>query len=336
MSTSFPMLLGFRALVGVGEGAYGPSANMLLCAAAPPNKRGRALGIYNAGMAFGGSTGLFLGAVLAPQIGWRGVFWVAGAPSMLLALLSAFVAAPTRLPRPHALPARAYLLRPTFIMCLAAGILATFAGSGLIFWARWLIIDERGFSVVGGSVLMLSVGVLCGIGGVVTGGLVGDAVGRRRPGGHALVMGGSLLIAVPLGVACLLVTNKLAFAILTAASVFLLSVYNGPAAVVVDQLAPPQYAATLQAAFLFGVHVLGDAPAASVVGYIAGHTTVANSLFVTVLAFGTAGLLLVGTAHRQRREQHHPVTASAFSPVGGAVAEAALRAAGSAEAEARQ
>ena len=76
----------FRALVGVGEGAYGPSANALLCAAAPPEKRGRALGIYNVGMALGGTSGLVLGALLAPTIGWRNVFWMAGGPSLLLAL----------------------------------------------------------------------------------------------------------------------------------------------------------------------------------------------------------------------------------------------------------
>ena len=55
LSTSYPMLLFFRALVGVGEGAYGPRANTLLCADAPPEKRGRALGIYNVGMALGGT-----------------------------------------------------------------------------------------------------------------------------------------------------------------------------------------------------------------------------------------------------------------------------------------
>src|SRR6187549_997239 len=115
MSHSFWMLLLCRAVVGVGEGAYGPSANTLLCAAAPPEKRGRALGIYNVGMALGGTTGLVLGTLLAPRMGWRGAFWIAGAPSMLLALLAAFVASPSRLPRPKALPARAYLLSGTYI-----------------------------------------------------------------------------------------------------------------------------------------------------------------------------------------------------------------------------
>jgi MFS family permease len=302
LSTSFPMLLFFRALVGVGEGAYGPSANALLCANAPPHQRGRALGIYNAGMAFGASTGLFCGAVLAPHIGWRGVFWLAGTPSMVLALMAAFVAAPKRLELPHVERARAYLLNPTFLAFLLGGILVTFGASGLLFWSRALIIDERGFSVIGGSVMMLSIGLGCGIGGVLLGGYVGDRYGRRRKGGHAFVMGASLLIAVPLSTGCLLISQKLAFGVLTAATVFMLSVYNGPAAVVVDQLAPARYAATLQAVFLFFSHVLGNAPAPPVIGLIAEHATMGHSMLVTTATFLLSGALFVYTSRRQFRE----------------------------------
>jgi predicted MFS family arabinose efflux permease len=187
-------------------------------------------------------------------------------------------------------------------VCLVGGILVTFGVSGLLFWSRWLIIDERGFSVLGGSAMMLSIGVFCGIGGVVTGGILGDKIGHHRRGGHALVMGLSLVLAVPLGLGCLLITNKPIFAISTAVTVFLLSMYNGPAAVVVDQLAPPQYSATLQAVFLFGIHVLGDAPAGSVVGLLGGHMPVSRSLLITVVCFGTAGVLFLYAAQRQRRE----------------------------------
>lgn len=302
LSISFPMLLFFRAVVGLGEGAYGPSANALLCAGASPEKRGRAIGIYNTGMALGGAAGIFLGAMLAPKIGWRNVFWIAGTPSMILAILSGFIASPARIERPHALPARAYLLNPTYLVCFAGGVLATFGVSGLLFWSRWLIIDERGFSVLGGSIFMLTIGVFCGIGGVITGGLLGDRIGRERRGGHSLVVGISLLTAVPFGLGCLLVEHKPLFVILTALTVLFLSMYSGPATVVVDQLAPPQYAATLQAVFLFGIHVLGDAPAGSVVGFISGTTTVARSLLVTVVAFGLSGVLFLYAAHRQRHE----------------------------------
>ena len=240
--------------------------------------------------------------MLAPKIGWRNVFWIAGTPSMILAILSGFIASPARIERPHALPARAYLLNPTYLVCFAGGVFATFGVSGLLFWSRWLIIDERGFSVLGGSIFMLSIGVFCGIGGVITGGLLGDRIGRERRGGHSLVVGISLLTAVPFGLGCLLVEHKPLFVILTALTVLCLSMYSGPATVVVDQLAPPQYAATLQAVFLFGIHVLGDAPAGSVVGFISGTTTVARSLLVTVVAFGLSGVLFLYAAHRQRHE----------------------------------
>jgi predicted MFS family arabinose efflux permease len=309
LATSFPMLLAFRALVGVGEGAYGPSAIALLCAGVAPGVRGRTLGIYNAGMAVGGSAGLFLGAMLAPHIGWRGVFWIAGAPSLLLALLTAFVAAPAHIDRPHAEPARAYLLNPTYVACLAGGVLVTFAASALLYWARELIIEERGFSVVAGAVLMGGVGLFCGIGGVITGGFIGDRVGRGRPGGYALVISVSLLAAVPPGLGSLLTSDKLAFAICTAVSVYLLSMYNGPAAVVVDQLAPLRYRATLQAVFLFFAHVLGDATAASTIGFVAGYATLAESLLIAVGAFCLSGLLFLYVARRQSLEhQPHPDT----------------------------
>jgi MFS family permease len=300
LSPSYHVLLFFRALVGVGEGAYGPSANTLLCADAPPEKRGRAMGIYNVGMALGGTLGLCLGALLAPKIGWRNVFWIAGAPSMLLALGSAFVSAPDRLPRPTTRPAWAYLLAPTYVMALAGGILATFGASALIFWSRWLVLEERHFTVVGGSVYMLFVGLFCGVGGVIAGGYAGDRFSRRATGGHALAIGLSMLLAVPIGTAALLTVPKLPFMILTAVTTFLLSVYNGPSAAVVDELGPPQYAATLQAVFLFGIHVLGNSTAPPIVGALADHSSVSIALLSAIVAFGLSGILFCLVAGRQR------------------------------------
>jgi MFS family permease len=300
MSTSFPMLLAFRALVGVGEGAYGPSANMLLCASAPADRRGRALGIYNVGMAVGGTLGLALGGILAPVIGWRGVFWVAGAPSLLLAIAAAFVAAPRRFSRPHALRVRAYLLSPTCLMALAGGVLATFGGSALIFWSRWLIIEERQFPLVPGTLFMAAVGLGAGAGGVMAGGYAGDALNRRGRGGYALAIGVSMLAAAPVGALALLATWKPAFMVLTALTVFLLSVYNGPSAAMVDDLGPPQFAATLQAVFMFSLQLLGNAPAPSVVGWVADRSTISRALQIAIAAFALSGILFVSVARRQR------------------------------------
>jgi len=304
LSHSFSMLLICRAIVGVGEGAYGPSANALLCAAAPPEKRGRALGIYNVGMAFGATSGLVMGTVLASKMDWHMVFWIAGGPSILLAVSAAFVAAPARLEHPTKMPARAYIFAPTYMIALFGGILSTFGASALVVWSKSLIIGERGLSIAVGSVYMAGVGLVCGIGGVVAGGYFGDALTKRGGrGGHARAIGLSLIAAIPFGVASLLITNHPVFMVLTAVAVFLLSVYNGPAAAVIDELGPPQFAATLQAFAMFWVHVLGNAPAGSAVGWIADRThSVALGLQAAIAAFAIAGVLFMIVARRQRRE----------------------------------
>ncbi|HVZ88961.1 MAG TPA: MFS transporter [Polyangia bacterium] len=302
LSTSFPMLLFFRALVGVGEGAYGPSANTLLCADAPPEKRGRAMGIYNIGMALGGTSGLVLGAVVAPYLGWRGVFWIAGGPSIALTVAAAFIAAPDRVARPQTLPARAFLLSPTYIMAVAGGVLATFGASALIFWVRQLVIEERHLSVNFGALYMAFVGLFCGAGGVIVGGYMGDAFNRRARGGHALTIGLSMLVAVPIGAAALIVTRQPLFLTLTAGAAFLLSVYNGPSAAVIDELGPPQYGATLQAVSMFSLHVFGNSIAPSVIGRISDtwHVPISTALQAAIAAFGLSGVLFVIVARRQR------------------------------------
>ena len=94
LSTLFPdAALLPRAWSAWARGPTGPAPTRCSAPDAPPEKRGRALGIYNVGMALGGTSGLILGTLLAPRIGWRGAFWVAGGPSILLALASAFVSA---------------------------------------------------------------------------------------------------------------------------------------------------------------------------------------------------------------------------------------------------
>ena len=286
-----------------GRARTAPAPTRCCAPTPPPEKRGRALGIYNVGMALGGTSGLVLGAMLAPHIGWRGVFWIAGAPSMLLALASAFVAAPDRLPRPHALPARAYLLAPTYIMALAGGILATFGASALIFWSRWLVIEERHFAVVVGSVFMALVGPRCRRRAAsIAGGYAGRrahasarvAAMRWRSGCRCCSPSRSARRA-------LLVTWKPLFMVLTTLTVFLLSVYNGPSAAIVDELGPPQFAATLQAVFMFGIHVLGNAPAASVVGCARGPFQRLDRA-----AGGDRRLRPVGRAVRDRRAPAAP------------------------------
>ena len=112
-----------------------------------------------------------------------------------------------------------------------------------------------------------------------------------------------MLIGAPVGALALVVSGHAAFMVLTFSAAFLFSVYNGPSAAVVDELGPPQYAATLQAVFMFGLHVLGNAPAPSTVGAISDHfhTSIATSLQAANVAFALSGVLFLLVASRQRK-----------------------------------
>ena len=138
---------------------------------------------------------------------WHWVFLIAGGPSVLLTASVAFMAMPARLTLPTKLPARAYVLAPTYLIALAGGILSTFGASALVVWSRSLIVEERHISIALANVFMAAVGLVCGIGGVVAGGYLGDALTKRGGrGGHARAIGLSLMAAVPFGVASLLIT----------------------------------------------------------------------------------------------------------------------------------
>ncbi len=54
---------------------------------------------------------------------------------------------------------------------------------------------------------------------------------------------------------------------------------------------------------MFGIHVLGNAPAPSAVGWIADHfhTSIATSLQAAIVAFGLSGVLFLMVAPAARR-----------------------------------
>jgi MFS family permease len=304
-----------RALVGVGEGAFGPSANALLCADAPPEKRGRAMGIFNVGMALGGAGGgafaLLAAGVLSPYITWRGSLLIAGLPGFLLALASARMALPADIPVEPRLPARRYLLSRVYVTSVVAGALANFGAGAIIAWMPTLMLRERLIAPTVASIYLGLVAIVCGAGGVLAGGYAGDALSRRVRAGHALVVGVSFIASVPVGLVALFIPSQLMFMALTAVAAFLFSVYNGPIAAAVDEMGPRAYATTLQANFLLIVTLCGNSPASLVTGrasdLLKGHAAspLATALVGAMVAFLVSGVLFVAVSRMQRRAPIH-------------------------------
>ena len=82
-ATSFAALLGLRILLGVGESAAFPCASKVIAHAVEVSRLGVANGVLSFGYLLGPAVGTLLGGFLMTLYGWRPVFVVFGALSLL-------------------------------------------------------------------------------------------------------------------------------------------------------------------------------------------------------------------------------------------------------------
>ncbi len=96
LATSFGLLLLTRALIGVGEGAYGPVAPSLISDLFPVERRGGVMAWFYMAIPVGSALGYVLGGHMAENYGWRWAFYVVVPPGILLGILSLLMRDPPR------------------------------------------------------------------------------------------------------------------------------------------------------------------------------------------------------------------------------------------------
>jgi len=84
-ATGFATLLVWRALTGLGEGGYFPTALSLIGDLFEKNQRGKAIALHGVCTTLGGAAGLALGGILVGEFGWRMPFFLAIVPGLVLA-----------------------------------------------------------------------------------------------------------------------------------------------------------------------------------------------------------------------------------------------------------
>ncbi|HZD50176.1 MAG TPA: MFS transporter [Silvibacterium sp.] len=83
LAGGFLMLLVLRVFLGIGESAGFPASSKLLAEHLPPERFGKANGLVSAGIYLGPTVGTFLGGLFIAHLGWRLLFIVFGAISIL-------------------------------------------------------------------------------------------------------------------------------------------------------------------------------------------------------------------------------------------------------------
>ena len=99
-ATSMEMLVGFRALQGIGGGILMGNAFSVSGDLFPPSERGKYMGLFAAVFGIGGLIGPLLGGLIVDALSWRWVFW-AILPIALVAFAAIAVIMPWLRPPPR-------------------------------------------------------------------------------------------------------------------------------------------------------------------------------------------------------------------------------------------
>jgi predicted MFS family arabinose efflux permease len=297
LATSFPMLLGTRSLVGIGEASYGPAATAMISDNFPQRLRARAQGIFNVGMFAGGTIGAVAGGIIAYHFSWRHAFLFISLPGVLLAWLSTKIKEDFQVEDTEKRVSFLDLLKnKAFFWIITSGTLVTFAVGGYIAWGVEFARRYKGYNIEQASIVLGSIMLVSGILGVFLGSVVADRLQKRFVWGRSLTIGASFLFAFPLMYYGIHADgSRLAFLVSFFFGTMFLSCYHGPVTAVLHDVVPKHSRATAFAFYVLIIHLLGDTPGPAVVGRLSDAYSLRYGLEIVtflVLLSGLASLMI--------------------------------------------
>ncbi len=149
---SFPVILGLRLLLGIGESVGFPAVSKLLAAVVPVRSLGVANGLVAFGYLLGPAAGTYAGGRMEDAFGWRLTFLALGGVSLLWLLPWSRVKLPARAVRrtdadkPHLRT----ILRQKSLWGTSLGLFSSnYMFYFMLSWIPYYLVRERGFSTAG-------------------------------------------------------------------------------------------------------------------------------------------------------------------------------------------
>ena len=146
------VLIALRLVLGLGESIAFPGSSKIFAAEVPPANRGMANAMVAAALAFGPAVGTLSGGLILEAAGWRPIFWIFGAATLLWLVPWHFVAAPLRTtsvttPLTEPVPL-SRLLRVRALWLIGIGHFTTnYSFYFLLTWLPLYLVKSRGFSI---------------------------------------------------------------------------------------------------------------------------------------------------------------------------------------------
>ena len=294
---TYSELLVRHTLVGIGEATFVTIAPTFVADLFPEEKRGRILGVFYLAIPVGSAAGYLLGGNLAPHHGWRFPFYVAAAPGFLLALAVLFLKEPERgqFDSLKETPERATILglsrNPAFLTATLGMAAMTFSLGGIQVWMPQFLYSERHYSLESANFMFGIIIVVDGILAALAGGWLGDYLLRRMKSSYYLISAASMLLGVPFMIVALFAKGREMVPAIAVAAFFLL--FNtAPLNAAVINSVGAHIRATAIAVNIFIIHILGDVPSPTMMGWVADKRSLQAAFVLPVIAMVVSSAIL--------------------------------------------
>lgn len=300
LTHTYGELLVRHTLVGIGEATFVTIAPAFVADLFAEDRRGRIFGVFYLAIPVGSAAGYLLGGSLAPTYGWRFPFYIGAAPGFLLALAVLFLKEPQRgqfdtLQETPDRNTMVGLLHNGAFLTATLGMAAmTFSLGGIQVWMPQFLYSERHYSLASANLLFGIIIVVDGIVASLAGGWLGDYLLRRTKGSYYLVSAVSMALGVPFMIAALFTTGRVMLPAIAIAAFFLL-LNTSPLNAAIINSTSSQIRATAIAVNIFVVHLLGDVPSPTMMGWVADRRSLEAAFILPVIAMAlSAAILFVG------------------------------------------
>jgi MFS family permease len=319
---TYTELLIRHTLVGIGEATFVTIAPTFVVDLFSEAVRARILGVFYLAIPVGSAAGYLLGGNLAPLYGWRFPFYIAAAPGFLLALAVLFVKEPERgqfdsikedleqnvIPRDIPLRKRILLAiyfyfgklyhqlarNPAFVTATLGMAAMTYSLGGLQVWMPQFLYSERHYSLETANFMFGMIVVVDGIVASLAGGWLGDYLLPRMKSSYYLVSAAGMALGVPFMIVAVSTRGRAMVPAIAVAAFFLL-LNTSPLNAAVINSAGAHIRATAISANIFIIHILGDVPSPTMMGWVADRHSLQTAFILPIVAMiVSSGILFYG------------------------------------------
>lgn len=315
-ANTFWNMIWWRVLVGVGEASYATISPSIIADKFFGEKRNTAITIFYVAIPVGAALGFILGGQIAAHFSWRHAFVWAGLPGLVLALVMLPFAEPARVesigkPKPRPRDMLKLFAMRDYVLVVLGYTAYTFALGGFQHWAPTFFNQVHGLTQDQAGNFFGITMVVAGLVGTFAGGLTASAWHKRNPAGYALLLGWSVVGAIPCAAAALMARDTTWAMVLLGLAMLFLFLSMGPVNTVILETVPPELRASAMAMSIFMIHLFGDLWSPKLVGLIADRASLRQAVLILPLALVPTAALWLFLAVLQRRPKDQAASPAA-------------------------